>query len=110
MYRDLNFAERAGWKEIIATAGPGVSISGSSVPAQDRSQELANYSTDLLKSPTGSQCTRQFFERASRRGPERATREDRCGHPDGSLEKSRDAGRIGTAQRDPFEHASQRLY
>ena len=63
VYRDLNFAERAGWKEIIATAGPGVSISGSSVPAQDRSQELANYSTDLLNSPPQDLNARVSFSR-----------------------------------------------
>jgi ABC-type nickel/cobalt efflux system permease component RcnA len=50
-YKDLNFSGRAGWKEIIATAGPGVSIRSSTAPEQDRSAELANYSSDLLNSP-----------------------------------------------------------
>ena len=50
-YRDSNFAGRAGWKEIIATHGPGVSFLISSVPAQDRSLGLANYSPELLNSP-----------------------------------------------------------
>ncbi len=50
-YRDDNFAGRAGWKEIIALAGRGVTLTGSSVPARDRSLELTNYPTDMLHSP-----------------------------------------------------------
>ena len=36
-YRDANFPGRVGWKEIIATAGPGVKILESSVAETDRS-------------------------------------------------------------------------
>ncbi len=50
-YRDVNFAGRAGWKEIIALGAPGVRFMSSSVPEKDRSQELADYPTDLLNSP-----------------------------------------------------------
>lgn len=50
-YRDGNFAGRAGWKEIIATAETGVKLLSSSVPHADRSAELSNYPTDLLDSP-----------------------------------------------------------
>jgi ABC-type nickel/cobalt efflux system permease component RcnA len=50
-YRDDNFADRAGWKEIIAVGGPGGVLTGSSVPAHDRSMELTNYPTDMLHSP-----------------------------------------------------------
>jgi ABC-type nickel/cobalt efflux system permease component RcnA len=50
-YRDENFAERAGWKEIIARPGPGVTLVTSSAPATDRSRELSDYPTDLLNSP-----------------------------------------------------------
>jgi nickel/cobalt transporter (NicO) family protein len=50
-YRDDNFAGRAGWKEIIAAGGPGTVLTGSSVPAHDRSMELTNYPTDMLHSP-----------------------------------------------------------
>jgi ABC-type nickel/cobalt efflux system permease component RcnA len=50
-YRDTNYAERAGWKEIIATAGPAVTILASTVPAHDRSRELADYPTDPAASP-----------------------------------------------------------
>ena len=50
-YRDGNFPDRAGWKEIIAVAAPGAGILNSSVPEVDRSSQLKNYPTDLLNSP-----------------------------------------------------------
>ena len=50
-YRDNNFAGRAGWKEIVVTAEPGLEITASSAPAVDRSAQLSNYPTDLLSSP-----------------------------------------------------------
>ena len=50
-YRDGNFPGRAGWKEIIAVADDGITVTGRSVPAKDRSQELSDYPTDLLNSP-----------------------------------------------------------
>ena len=49
-YRDDNFPNRAGWKEIVADEA-GAEIVSSSVPARDRSAELTNYPTDLLHSP-----------------------------------------------------------
>ncbi len=50
-YHDDNFPSRVGWKEVIVTAGPGVSIVNTSVPQKDRSSELTNYPTDLVSSP-----------------------------------------------------------
>lgn len=50
-YRDGNFPGRAGWKEIIANAAPGVQLLSSSVAATDRSARLSDYPTDLLDSP-----------------------------------------------------------
>jgi nickel/cobalt exporter len=50
-YRDDNFRSRVGWKEVVATAGSGVTIVSTSVPGKDRSSELSNYPTDLLNSP-----------------------------------------------------------
>jgi len=49
-YFDNNFPGRAGWKEIVVL-GDGVAILDSSAPATDRSQELTNYSSDVLNSP-----------------------------------------------------------
>jgi nickel/cobalt exporter len=50
-YRDENFAERAGWKEIVARASAGATLVTSTAPAADRSRELSDYPTDLLNSP-----------------------------------------------------------
>ncbi len=49
-YFDNNFPGRAGWKEVVVL-GEGVTILDSSAPATDRSQELTNYSSDVLNSP-----------------------------------------------------------
>lgn len=49
-FEDRNFADRAGWKEIVINAHD-VSLSNSSAPQVDRSAELSNYPTDLVNSP-----------------------------------------------------------
>jgi nickel/cobalt exporter len=64
-YRDANFPGRAGWKEIIAVAGQGVTLVRSTVPEHDRSQELADYPTDLLNSPPQDLDARLVFARAT---------------------------------------------
>jgi nickel/cobalt exporter len=51
VYRDENYADRAGWKEVIVTAGEGVTLVESSVPQTDRSQALSDYPADRLDSP-----------------------------------------------------------
>jgi ABC-type nickel/cobalt efflux system permease component RcnA len=50
-YRDDNFRDRAGWKEVVAVVGPEVVLASSTVPATDRSRQLSDYPTDLLNSP-----------------------------------------------------------
>lgn len=50
-YDDNNFSQRRGWREIIAQASDGASISESNVPANDRSQELNVYPADLSSPP-----------------------------------------------------------
>ena len=50
-YRDGNLPDRAGWKEMVVTADAGVRIQSSTAPAVSRSQQLANYPTDLINSP-----------------------------------------------------------
>jgi ABC-type nickel/cobalt efflux system permease component RcnA len=60
-YRDTNFAGRTGWKEIIASAGPGITLLSSTVPEHDRSQELADYPADLLNSPPQDVEARVIF-------------------------------------------------
>ena len=63
-YRDENFAERAGWKEIVARAGAGASLVASTAPATDRSRELSDYPTDLINSPPQDLEARVTFSRA----------------------------------------------
>jgi nickel/cobalt exporter len=62
-YRDENFAERAGWKEVIAVARAGVTVLQRDVPDVDRSQELSAYPTDLLDSPPQVRSARVTFVR-----------------------------------------------
>lgn len=50
-YSDDNYANHAGWKEVVAVSRPGVTLSSSTASGTDRSQELSNYPTDLLNSP-----------------------------------------------------------
>ncbi len=66
-YGDTNFAARAGWKEVVAVEGRGIAFASSSVPAKDRSRELADYPTDLLNSPPQDLEARVIFawERSS---------------------------------------------
>ena len=64
-YRDLNFPGRAGWKEIVARATPGIALISSTVPARDRSALLTNYPTDLLNSPPQDLEARIVFSRGT---------------------------------------------
>lgn len=60
-YKDTNYAERLGWKEIVVQAGDGVTLLASSVPRQDRSGELRSYPQDLLSSaPTDTEAHATF--------------------------------------------------
>lgn len=63
-YRDNNFPGHAGWKEIIANGAPRTEILGSTVPNQDRSDQLSNYPTDLLNAPP-QQLEAQLIFRAT---------------------------------------------
>lgn len=50
-YRDENYQERLGWREVVVWAGSDVTLLQSNVPSEDVSQELRNYPSDLLQSP-----------------------------------------------------------
>jgi nickel/cobalt exporter len=64
-YRDANFSGRAGWKEIIATGGPGMTLVSSTAPEGDRSHALADYPNDLLNSPPQEVEARVVFARVA---------------------------------------------
>jgi nickel/cobalt transporter (NicO) family protein len=50
-YRDDNYSDRVGWKEIVVRPAQGVEVSSSSVASDDISSELTSYPSDLLSSP-----------------------------------------------------------
>lgn len=50
-YRDDNYSDRLGWKEIVVKNASGVAIQNSSAPSQDQSNELRTYPQDMLASP-----------------------------------------------------------
>jgi len=50
-YRDGNFRNRIGWKEIVVSPEAGATAASSSVPAESASDELRAYPEDLLQSP-----------------------------------------------------------
>ena len=50
-FRDANFGDRIGWKEVVLIASDGASATASSVPTTSVSHELASYPKDLLSSP-----------------------------------------------------------
>ena len=51
VFRDLNFARRAGWKEVVASASDGARVVSSDVPGTSASDALRSYPADLLSSP-----------------------------------------------------------
>jgi ABC-type nickel/cobalt efflux system permease component RcnA len=60
-YRDLNYLERAGWKEVVATSAPGLRLVTSTAATSSRSEQLANYPTDLMNSPPQDLSARLVF-------------------------------------------------
>ena len=50
-YRDDNFGDRLGWREIVVRPAEGVTLISSTAPAADLTNELRTYPDDLLTSP-----------------------------------------------------------
>ena len=61
-YRDANYPERVGWKEVVATTAPGLRLMTSTAATASRSEQLANYPTDLISSPPQDLSARLVFE------------------------------------------------
>jgi len=61
-YRDDNYPERVGWKEVVASAVPGLRLVTSTAATVSRSEQLANYPTDLISSPPQDLSARLVFE------------------------------------------------
>ena len=51
VFRDTNFADRIGWKEIVVRGRDGARLLDADVPAESTSDELLAYPQDLLRSP-----------------------------------------------------------
>ena len=68
VFRDKNFADRIGWKEIVVRADHGASIRSSSAPAESASDELRAYPKDLLRSPLDITAARVEYEPGSEPG------------------------------------------
>lgn len=107
-YRDLNYSERAGWKEIVATAAPGVTILASTAPERDRSRELADYPTAPTESPPQTLEARVVFARLVTAPSVARASSLPVGPPDGPSshgptepEGSPDAGAIRSSQALP---------
>ncbi|HEY0071395.1 MAG TPA: hypothetical protein VGE04_15630 [Chloroflexia bacterium] len=49
-YRDDNFPDRLGWKEVVANSGEGARLVNSNVPSTDLSKGLTDYSNDAVES------------------------------------------------------------
>ena len=61
VYRDDNYPDRMGWKEIVAQAATGAELQSASVPVQDVSHELQSYPDDMLTSPLDVREARLTF-------------------------------------------------
>jgi len=63
MYQDGNDVGRAGWREIVAAAGPGTALAESTAPAADLSRGLLDYPAELLQRPPQEVSARIVFSR-----------------------------------------------
>ena len=89
-FRDDNYPDRIGWREIIVRGAPGVDIIGASVPATDVSGELLAYPQNSLSSPLDvRQATFAFQPGAGSTVPASQAATDHAratrGNPDGTL-------------------------
>lgn len=68
VWTDRNFAERAGWKEVVVVAD-GIRLLNSSAPPTDRSRELTDYSSDPAASPPQDFEAKVTFQSLAQPGP-----------------------------------------
>jgi len=62
-YRDDNYADRIGWREVVVQAAASATLLASNVPAQDLSDELRAYPSDLLQRPSDVNSASFQFQR-----------------------------------------------
>jgi nickel/cobalt transporter (NicO) family protein len=68
-YRDANYGDRIGWKEVVLLATSGASVSSSSVPTRSASNGLRAYPKDLLHSPLDVTSATATVRPGSAEGP-----------------------------------------
>ena len=68
-YRDTNYADRIGWKEIVVNGSHGATVSSASVPATSASDELRAYPKDQLHSPLDVTSATATLQPGSDEGP-----------------------------------------
>jgi len=62
-FADGNFADRIGWREVVVSAGDGVALRGSTVPAESVSRALTSYPRDLLSETLDVRAATFSYER-----------------------------------------------
>jgi nickel/cobalt exporter len=74
VFRDANYAERIGWREVVVRAERGARILASNAPGTSVSNALRAYPGDLLDAPPGMDSARASFELGASAGaPPRLT-------------------------------------
>jgi ABC-type nickel/cobalt efflux system permease component RcnA len=68
-YRDANFSDRIGWKEIVVQAQAGAHVDSATVPQNTVSEELRSYPKDLLQSPLSVTRAEARLSTGSAAGP-----------------------------------------
>ncbi len=69
-YRDDNYADRIGWKEVVIRPADGVTLGESTASSEDVTDELRSYPSDLLSSPLNvSQASFTFVPGRGATGP-----------------------------------------
>src|SRR3989441_2298799 len=61
-YRDDNYSDRIGWKEIVVQPADGIAVLNSTASTEDVSHELTAYPADLLSSPLDVREAKMSFD------------------------------------------------
>jgi nickel/cobalt transporter (NicO) family protein len=96
-FRDRNFDNRIGWKEIVVRASSGARIDHSSAPSTSVSGELLRYPKDMLRSPLDVRSATASFtlSRAAGRPPKLSSRGPVAVQPEGRFERLVAAEHLG---------------
>jgi ABC-type nickel/cobalt efflux system permease component RcnA len=85
VFRDTNFADRIGWKEVVVRADRGATIESSTALATSASDELRAYPSDLLRSPLDVSSAKVEYAAGDRPGLPPALGGHAPSHPGGGF-------------------------